>query len=192
MEGIPDIQRTLSNGSHRIVQSDAPLRLSYFPGWLEPDDVVEGYFGPRPLSEAEKWLLSPSSRTIEREFHQEIDALKEWLKRTQPSPANTPEDRIMRQAEVNAAALSLWDRYAVPIRTKEGLVHRIWTFRDPSAPPRIEAMPLDDFLVAVCRHTARREIDLRALSKKLDQWRQVAGLLCVLLIAMLAILLNVK
>lgn len=177
---IENVQTKLAHGKWRITESDVNLRLSWFPEHLNPT-FPDWLKSDRGIDDDD---ISTEELDLRRQFWQEVQALIELVPEgTEEELADwqkgAPEGLKGAYLATNrkAKALSLWDRFGVPLRIKKNRIYRIWAPRDLLiAEPIISKINAQDFLVAVCEKTAEDSGEIHRLKNKLTNWQVLAGI----------------
>lgn len=177
---VEEIRQTLHDGENRIVAAPVSLRASWFPEYAHPsanDQLFSDYAASDPEPE------------LARELEEEVGAFRDFLERGNQPGADSgqpglPPAALSMMAGMNrrAQALSLWDRYAVPVRVRGARAYRIWAPRDVLGTPIIKSVPLPSYVAGVCERTAEDYLAIIQLNQKLSRWRTAATILGGLLI----------
>ncbi len=162
----------LGCGAERIADVGVPLHWSWWP--TQPDfhdQLLSDHAVPTDYSE------------LENEFRAEVAAIREALKSRGHIPqsadwheGSSPESAsLWTDLNRSADALSLWDRFGMPIRRRGDLVFRLWAPRDVlGGAPIIKSLPIDLYIAGVAQKTAVDLAEIACHQAEIRRWRNIA------------------
>jgi hypothetical protein len=179
---IDSVIKALPDGNRRLTHTPTHLSLSWFPDELAP------HFGEEIMSD---YGMPTEHTDLEADFNKEVDAIKQWLednnvegKLLDYEKSDIPSVRKMFESiDRRSQAISLWNRYAIPLRIKKNWVYRIWAPRDIYGSPMIKRIRIEEFIMLVAEKTSEDRITLFRLKKRLRAWKRALFLIVLLLIA---------
>lgn len=185
---IAAVRAKLSCGAERIADAPAALRWSWWP--TEPDiqDQLRSDYG-----------VATDYSELENEFQSEVVAIRESLESLGHVPrladwqgsSSVDGTSLWTGLNRSAVALSLWDRFGMPVRRRGDLVFRLWAPRQiMGGAPIIKAVPIDLYILTVAQKTAIDAVEISRLQAALRRWRSLSAAVgAVLLILVAAVLL---
>jgi len=155
----------------RIADTPNVLRWSWWPNEPDFQDEISSDYG-----------LDTSFSTLEKEFEEEVVAIRETLDELGHEPKLAEWQtgyegaigEVFNSANLAGSALRVWDQIAIPIRRRDDILFRIWAPRDLFGSPIIKSLPLNVFIYSVADHTASDRIEIERLKKKIENWRAAA------------------
>ncbi len=187
---IEQLIASFPDGDKRFIDSEFPLRKSWFP--IEPeliDDLNSDYGVVNKVTR----LSSDFFKEVEvicnllgaENIQQEIDRSKE----TNLNNRLVQSIKGIRQGmNIRGKALAIWNWYAIPLRLKGKTLYRIWAPRDIFGEPIIKSMPLLDFLSLVSIKTAKYDIETTRLQEDYTKLKEKIIYLTVSLILLIILL----
>ena len=165
----------LDNGEMRLVDSDVNLSVAWFPTTrTEIEEELEELLGPSEITGRVSVLEKVRLSEAEEQFMEETRAIEERLKECGVSPptCSDPPD-IWGQLDFRALVLRIWKWYAIPLRVRDGWVHRIGA-NMLTGEPIIESLPVPLFVSLAAQKTAQDIVELRKIRGKYFTCRRVA------------------
>ncbi len=171
-QSIDEVSGLLQDGKHRLLDSDVPMRPAWFPQYLAPDNSE--------LLMSDYGLSASEDELIAGQFHEEVDAIREWLCGQFEPVGSCALERVREGVNRKAQALAIWDWCAVPLRQNKGFIYRIWSPRDVLGSPTIRRLPIQEFLARAAQQSASDALERGRLIRCLRAWRIVFAVSAVI------------
>lgn len=183
---ITAVRSRLEGGQERIVDVPCPFRETWWPETPDFQTQLSSDMGMQPSSELEEWIYEV--------FSEEVKAIRESLKDTGYEPefaewqkGSTGAVRnLWKSTNIQADAIGLWEKIAIPIRRRGDLIFRILAPRDVMGSPIVQILHVDDYIRGISRKTSEDKIRMTRLEKKLGNWKLISfaiGIVSLILVA---------
>lgn len=152
---------------------DHPLRIAYH----EKFSMSQAWFPSEGVTFEEQILsdfgVDIADSDLVDEFSEEIQTITKWLE-SEEGWADTAAERVLQGANRRARAFQIWEWAGIPVRFKNGAVHRIIPPRDVAGTPIIRTMPAEEYVAGVAQVTAKYQTELQQMKRRARRWQMAA------------------